>query len=307
MKAFVAVTDRRWIEVLSADPDIRQANFWQPSPNGSFAALAVGEPFLFKTHYPDNMLVGGGYFDRYTIMSVSAAWDQLGACNGADSLREMRERIGRYRRSPIGPQEDPDIGCVLLADVRFLPRTDRISAPGDFAKNIVRGKTYRVGDGSSASVEAVLASLVKVHAPARARQVDGPMFGAARPVKPRLGQQAFKFLVQDAYHSRCAVSGSRITPVLQAAHIRPVTAGGEHRVDNGLLLRSDVHLLFDRGYLGVTPGEYRLRVSPRLRTRFRGGDEFYSLADQRIGLPDDSADHPSHEMLEWHLDTVFQS
>ena len=39
----------------------------------------------------------------------------------------------------------------------------------------------------------------------------------------------------------------RIRPVLQAAHIRPLPAGGEHRLDNGLLLRSDVHTLYDRG------------------------------------------------------------
>jgi putative restriction endonuclease len=50
--------------------------------------------------------------------------------------------------------------------------------------------------------------------------------------------------------------------VLQAAHIRRVREGGTHGVDNGLLLRSDVHTLFDRGYLTVTPA-YQLRVSRR--------------------------------------------
>jgi len=43
------------------------------------------------------------------------------------------------------------------------------------------------------------------------------------------------------------VNGDKIVPVLQAAHLRPVTLDGENRVDNGLLLRSDVHTLFDRG------------------------------------------------------------
>lgn len=46
--------------------------------------------------------------------------------------------------------------------------------------------------------------------------------------------------------------GEKIPPVLQAAHIRPVTEGGRHRVDNGLLLRSDVHTLFDKGSLTTT-------------------------------------------------------
>jgi len=44
--------------------------------------------------------------------------------------------------------------------------------------------------------------------------------------------------------------------------IRPVTLGGEHRLDNGVLLQSDVRRMFDWEYLGVDPS-YRLRVSPR--------------------------------------------
>ena len=91
-------------------------------------------------------------------------------------------------------------------------------------------------------------------------------------------------MVLDAYHRSCAISGTHIALVLQAAHIRPVTAGGEHRLDNGLLLRSDIHTLFDRGYLAVDPA-YRLRVSPRLRQDFQNGDQFYAQAGQVIDLP----------------------
>ena len=89
-----------------------------------------------------------------------------------------------------------------------------------------------------------------------------------------------------------------------AAHIRPVAQGGEHRLDNGLLLRSDVHTLFDRGYLGVDP-QHRLLVSPRLRAEFSNGDQFYARAGQVIDLPERRADRPGREFLEWHLDEVF--
>ena len=56
-------------------------------------------------------------------------------------------------------------------------------------------------------------------------------------------------------------------------HIRPVASGGEHRLDNGVLLRSDVHTLYDRGYLGVDRN-YRLMVSRRLRDDFSNGDQY---------------------------------
>ena len=77
-------------------------------------------------------------------------------------------------------------------------------------------------------------------------------------------------MVLDAYGSRCAITGHRIRPTLQAAHIRPVTQQGPHELTNGLLLRSDVHTMFDRGYLSLTD-EHRLLVSRSLRQDFGNG------------------------------------
>jgi hypothetical protein len=79
------------------------------------------------------------------------------------------------------------------------------------------------------------------------------MWGDPVFVRRRLGQGTFRVLVTDNYQRRCAVTGEKALPVLDAAHIRPVTEGGQHRLDNGLLLRSDVHRLFDTGYVTVTP------------------------------------------------------
>ncbi len=61
--------------------------------------------------------------------------------------------------------------------------------------------------------------------------------------------------------------------------------GGEHRLDNGLLPRSDVHTLVDRGYLAVD-SRHRLLVSPRLREDFGNGGQFYARAGEVIELPE---------------------
>jgi putative restriction endonuclease len=127
-----------------------------------------------------------------------------------------------------------------------------------------------------------------------------------RLARVRLGQNGFRTTVFNAYHRRCAITGTKIWPALDAAHIRPVAQGGEHRIDNGLLLRSDVHTMFDRGYLSVDPS-HRLRVSPRLRDESGNGEQFYSKAGEVIALPDRKADRPHCEFLEWHLDTVFRA
>jgi putative restriction endonuclease len=76
-------------------------------------------------------------------------------------------------------------------------------------------------------------------------------------------------------------------------------------VDNGLLLRSDVHTLFDRGYLALDL-RHRLLVSRRLREEYSNGEEFYARAGERVLLPDQRVDRPNREYLEWHLDEVFQ-
>jgi HNH endonuclease len=138
--------------------------------------------------------------------------------------------------------------------------------------------------------------------------LSGPVFGEPRLAPRRLGQQSFKAVVLSAYHGECAITGTKIRPVLEAAHIRPVspTHGGENRLDNGLLLRSDVHTMFDRGYLAVDPA-HRLLVSPRLRADFGNGEQFYSRAGSVIALPDRKPDRPGREFLEWHLGTVFKA
>ena len=61
VRAYVAVTDDDWSRFLAARPEMTEVNFWQPSGGHEFRVLAPGEPFFFKTHYPHNKLVGGGF------------------------------------------------------------------------------------------------------------------------------------------------------------------------------------------------------------------------------------------------------
>lgn len=310
MRSYVGVTDREWFRFLAARPSLREVNFWRPSGGGAFRALTVGEPFFFKTHFPDNRVVGGGFYSDFAAMTATEAWDLFGEGNGAASIEQMLARIARYRRAPLVPGEDPVIGCVFIRDVCFFPPDEAIGPPPDFAPNIVQGKTYdmtspAVSPYFSDLMQQILGVSIDIDF-SEPWHLQGPVFGDPRLAPQRLGQQAFQAVVLSAYGRRCAISGSKIRPVLQAAHIRPVTDGGEHRLDNGLLLRSDVHTLFDRGYLGVDP-HYRLHVSPRLREEFGNGEQFYSRAGQQIALPARRADRPRGEFLEWHLEEIFKA
>jgi putative restriction endonuclease len=174
----------------------------------------------------------------------------------------------------------------------------------------VQGKSYDMADVRVSRYFGDLMQLVL----GKAIEIDfsqpwhrtGPVFGDPRLAPYRLGQQSFQAVVLEAYHGHCAITQNKIRPVLQAAHIRPVTKGGEHRLDNGLLLRSDVHTMFDRGYLAIDDN-YRLLVSPRLRDEFGNGEQFYAKAGEVIDLPDRKVDRPQREFLQWHIDTVFKA
>ncbi len=307
VRAYVGVTDADWVRHLTA-ARADEANFWRPAGDRAFRALSIGEPFFFKTHHPDNKIVGGGFFSGFAPLTISEAWQIYGDANGASTLDEMRARVGRYRRAPLAPHDDPKIGCVFIRDVSFFD--EPAAPPSDFAPSVVQGKTYSSADPNVAPYfDLLFPRLLGVSLEvdtAEGWHRPGPAFGDPRLATTRLGQRAFQGVVRGVYSHRCAITGDKIRPVLQAAHIRPLTKGGEHRVDNGLLLRSDVHTLFDAGYLGVAPN-YSLVVSPRLRGEFGNGEEFYRRAKSRepVAIPSRRLDRPAREFLEWHLDEVF--
>jgi putative restriction endonuclease len=310
VKAYVGVTDREWYRFLAARPTLNEVNFWRPSGGREFRVLTPGEPFFFKTHYPHNRVVGGGFYSGFAQLRISEAWELFGEGNGAESLDQMRMSVGAYRHQPIAVDEDPIIGCIFVRDTAFFPEDRPADPPPAFASNIVQGKGYDLADRSSASyfeelLRRLLAPTIEVDL-SQPWHRPGPVYGDPRLTPQRLGQQAFQAVVLRAYGRRCAITGDKIRPVLQAAHIRPLPAGGEHRLDNGLLLRSDVHTLYDRGYLGVDP-KHRLLVSPRLREEFGNGKQFYARAGEPIAVPERRGDRPNREFLEWHLDEVFKA
>jgi putative restriction endonuclease len=308
MRGYVGVTDQHWYEFLRAHPEQTEVNFWRPRDKQRFGAISSGEFFFFKLRAAaGNRVVGGGIFADWELLPLSAAWEVYGQGNGADSLAELRSLIGDH--ADFRAREDPDIGCILLRDVVFFPDNGIAGPPPEFARSLVQGKTYDIDDPRYGGYFDILTAQVLgggVTVDIASWSHDGPMFSDPRLRRERLGQRGFQVAVLNAYHRRCAITGTRIWPALQAAHIRPVTRGGEHRLDNGVLLRSDVHTMFDRGYLGVDPS-FRLRVSPLLRSEFGNGERFYAKAGEIIALPDRRADRPNADFLEWHMDEVFQA
>ena len=100
--------------------------------------------------------------------------------------------------------------------------------------------------------------------------IASPRHGSPILIRPRLGQGAFRVSVTSVYQHQCALTGERTLPILDAAHIRPYEEGGEHDVMNGLLLRTDIHRLFDKGYVTISRNG-RFEVGQRLKADFENG------------------------------------
>jgi putative restriction endonuclease len=87
--------------------------------------------------------------------------------------------------------------------------------------------------------------------------------------------------VLDAYGRACTVTTEHSLPVLDAVHIRPYATGGPHEITNGLVLRSDLHRLFDSGYVTIDT-ESRFVVGRRLKNDFENGKTYYARRVPRL-------------------------
>lgn len=302
MKMYVGVTDRDWFTFLGKrQPD--EVNFWTPSASTAFRALNPGEPFLFKLHAPRNFIVGGGFFTKYSVLPLSMAWLAFGEKNGAESRAQCLARIQRYRRGAA--VHDPEIGCIILERPFFFAESDWIPIPSDWRSNIVRGKGYDASlSPGDALWDQVEQRLLAMPIPAGARDAEAGPRGYWGAGFHRIGQGAFRVAVTDAYGRQCAVTQEHTLPVLEAAHIQPFADGGPHDVRNGLLLRADLHILFDRGYVSVDR-DHRFVVSPHLRDDYHNGRDYYAREGQRILLPAEALERPSPEYLDWHRRNVY--
>jgi putative restriction endonuclease len=113
-------------------------------------------------------------------------------------------------------------------------------------------------------------------------------------------------LVTDTYSRKCAISGEKTLPVLEAAHIKPYEKLGPHEVSNGILLRSDIHKLFDKGYLTITP-DFFIEISQRIKLEFENGRDYYKFhGNQLLTLPTLLDQRPNPKFIEWHNSFVFK-
>jgi putative restriction endonuclease len=311
MKFYIGVTDTNWYNFL-AERKREDINFWQPGGNTVFKIIPQGAPFLFKLRSPIDSIGGVGFFSSHTFLPISIAWDVFNEGNGCSSFQELQRMILQYRQDRVNT--NPSIGCIVLTNPIFFKREDWIAIPEDWSRNIVQGKSYstetEIGKRYWNKVEILLQKYLYQVPDEEKNQLilEEPeaQYGNSVLRKVRLGQGAFRVLVTDAYNRKCAISGERTLPVLESAHIKPYSLSGPHFISNALLLRSDLHKLFDSGYVTITPN-FKVEVSKRIKEEFENGREYYRFHGNDIfNLPERILDKPETKFVQWHNENVYK-
>src|SRR4030042_5982491 len=314
MEYYIGNTDREWFTFLrTKNPE--DINFWQPGGRLRFHILKPGAPFLLRLKSPINKIAGIGFFSSHSLLPIDFAWEVFHTRNGIESLDKFRRKINSFRE-PNNPIDlHPIIGCLILSNPVFFNETDWQPTPPDWHTNLVQGKKYDSTIGYGIQLwEKIELLLHKYRLFEHQKEYNNQFiveeenltnrYGSEILTRVRLGQGAFRVLITDTYERKCAISGEKTLPVLDAAHIKPYDQSGPHSISNGLLLRTDLHKLFDKGYLTIT-NDYKIEVSRKIKEEFENGRDYYKYhGNNLMTLPSRPMDKPSQEFVDWHNQNI---
>lgn len=176
--------------------------------------------------------------------------------------------------------EHPGAGFRYLGPFQYVSHSG--GGPADFILK-------QAGLGSAAAIPANAAD----EAPFDSSSVVDARQKILRSIAQRRGQRAFRDALINAYGGRCAITGCDVLDVLEAAHIFPYLGPDTNKVDNGLLLRADLHTLFDCSLVGIDPTTLTVVVSEKLRA-----SEYGVLHGRALRPPRQPAQAPSADALQ---------
>lgn len=287
----IAPTDNTWFETLRQNELNSFVNFWTPTP-WKITGLSKGSRFYFMLKSPIRKCAGFGNFFAYEEMSINQAWKEFGKRNGCESKEELRRKITLYleKNSKQNPKEEGDdykIGCIVLSNCEFWENGEYLNIEDfniSFPKEVVKLKYFYEDD------------LIK-NSLSLPEKKDFELVSAAREkfenvtTTKRDGQARFKRKMLETYSNKCCISGEETPELLEAAHIQPYINKSSNHIQNGLLLRKDLHTLFDNGLLNISQ-LYKIRLSPQIKSKY-----YLDFEGKSLSLPLEERNYPSKQAL----------
>ena len=220
-----------------------------------------------------------------------------GKRNGCESKEELRRKITLYleKNSKQNLKEEGDdykIGCIVLSNCEFWENGEYLNIEDfnlSFPKEVVKLKYFDEDDLIKNSLSLPEKKDFELVSAVRER------FENVTTTK-RDGQARFKRRMLEIYSNKCCISGEEIPELLDAAHIQPYINNSSNHIQNGLLLRKDLHTLFDNGLLSISQN-YTISLSPLIKSKY-----YLDFKEKSLSLPANNRDYPSKQALKLRED-----
>lgn len=278
----------------------------KPLPDGVLLvsrAKGIYKPRWTKYAVSVRQSLGSPYPDRNPVVRPDGTWSYLYFQENQDPKERDRKYTNRgmiecWRDSvPVGVlrqiSSKPDTQYRVLGVAIVAGWEEGFFFLEGFSPD---GLSY--GCGPQAQIDAAVAAQRKEETEQAVFQPDSITDARERittSIVQRRGQDEFRKSLLEAYGNRCAITGCDAEEALEAVHIVPYRGPDTNDPSNGLLLRADVHTLFDLGLLTIDSSSMTVIVAPRLAATAYG-----YLAGKQVSKPSDLSARPSKEALDYH-------
>lgn len=287
----IAPTDNNWFNLLKEREYNSYINFWTPTP-WNITGLKPNDKWYFMLKSPIRKIGGFGEFVEYKNLTAENAWKEFGYRNGRISkdnfFNSIQNYIDRNSQNFGGKNLNAatyEIGCIILKNCQFWNEYD-YKNPTDydvlFPSQIVKFKYFDIYDPFIKSFNEVNDFEI----------ISEPRNDKRYLIQSRNGQSIFKGRILKAYNNKCCITGESIPELLEAAHIQEYRNSSSNHTQNGLLLRIDIHRLFDNNLIFIDR-DYTIHISSQIENEY-----YRKYHGKIISIPTLEIDYPSKEALE---------
>ncbi|WPO88947.1 HNH endonuclease [Chryseobacterium sp. HR92] len=290
----ISPTDKDWFDFLKNNEFNSFVNFWTPT-SWNITRLMEGNKLYFMLKSPIRKIGGFGEFVEYKNITAEKAWNEFGFRNGRNSkskfilsIQNYLDKNSREFRGNIIDVSSHIIGCIVLKNCEFWDEEDFIDLNNSdikFASQVVKIKYFDCDDLNILSENTKKENFILIN--------DERENNSQSTKNGRKGQEQFKSTILKVYKNKCCISNCNIPELLDVAHIQEYRNVYSNHPMNGILLRADLHRLFDNGLIKIDEN-YICHTSSLLNE-----SEYSIFNGIRINIPENLNKRPSLDALNY--------
>jgi len=297
MEHYIVVTDKKWFDFLNSNGINNNVNFWRKDTR---TPKVDSKQYVFFKIKGEKHIAGRGRFNRFLVLNRTDAIEHAKkGNNGFDTSGNKELKISNVVSKIVN--DNDRLGCLVLDDLEFLNQRDYYKISEElFHPQTQQGKyvdeieiaellnlfTQQFSDEINAKIPEIEAE--DEFDPSN---LEDKRHYSLKTLVLRRGQKKFRNQLLNLYQNQCAVTNTKVIDVLEAAHISPYSGKASNVPQNGIILRADIHALFDLNLIKFTEN-YEIDVSEKLKNSI-----YWQYNSKTLFLPILRANRPSKKAL----------